>query len=215
MRTASAVLIATVMIWLIPTQSAGQSMVQYGVAAGAGTVAGTAAGKHVSNGITAIFGKTAAAARKAANRGEPPTLELSDEEVQALRRRQAAEAERLRLEREAAARKHRTPGNSLALRARTEEASNWMPTPIWLRQFTLSQPAVPARRAITPERLINIAEGASRADVFGSLGTPVARVVIPEGNQIQEVLYYQEKGHTVGTVRLSAGSVTSVVVNAN
>ena len=189
-------------------------MVQYGVAAGAGTVAGTAAGKHVSNGITAIVGKTGAAARKAANRGEPPTLELSDEEVQALRKRQAAEAERLRLEREAAARKQRAPVRTLALRG-AAEASNWMPTPIWLRQFTLAQPAVPARRAITPERLANIAEGASRADVFGSLGAPVARVVIPEGNQIQEVLYYQEKGFTVGAVRLSAGAVTGVIVNAN
>lgn len=215
MLKANAVLLAAALVWLIPTQSTGQSMVQYGVAVGAGTVAGTAAGKQVSNGITAIFGKTAAAAAKAARQGEPVSLELSDEDVRALRRRQAAEAERLRQEREAAARRYRAPARSAASARLEEASSSWMPTPIWLRGFTIAQPSAPVRAAVTPERLGDLARGLSRADVMGQLGAPVARVVIPEGNTINEVLYYQERGQTVGAVRLSGGSVTGVVVNAN
>ena len=215
MLKANAVLLAAALVWLIPTQSTGQSMVQYGVAVGAGTVAGTAAGKQVSNGITAIFGKTAAAAAKAARQGEPVSLELSDEDVRALRRRQAAEAERLRQEREAAARRYRAPARPVASARLEEASSSWMPTPIWLRGFTIAQPSAPVRAAVTPERLGDLARGLSRADVMGQLGAPVARVVIPEGNTINEVLYYQERGQTVGAVRLSGGSVTGVVVNAN
>lgn len=215
MLRANAVLVAAAFGWLIPIQSFGQSMVQYGVAVGAGTVAGTAAGKQVSNGITAIFGKTAAAAAKAARQGEPESLELSDDDVRALRRRQAAEAERLRQEREAAARSYRAPARSVASARVAEPASSWLPTPIWLRGFSIAQPAAPVRQSITPERLGDIARGLSRADVMGQLGAPVARVVIPEGNTINEVLYYQERGQTVGAVRLSGGSVTGVVVNAN
>ncbi|MBK7929630.1 MAG: hypothetical protein IPJ98_19765 [Bryobacterales bacterium] len=215
MLKANAVLLAAALVWLIPTQSNGQSMVQYGVAVGAGTVAGTAAGKQVSNGITAIFGKTAAAAAKAARQGEPASLELSDEDVRALRRRQAAEAERLRLEREAAARRYRAPARPVASARLEGASSSWMPTPIWLRGFTIAQPSAPVRAAVTPERLGDLARGLSRADVMGQLGAPVARVVIPEGNTINEVLYYQERGQTVGAVRLSGGAVTGVVVNAN
>lgn len=216
MHTVTKVLAAAALIWLIPTQSAGQSMVQYGVAVGAGTVAGTAAGKQVSNGITAIFGKTASALQKAAKQGEPQSVELTDAEVRELRKRQAAEAERVRLEREAAARGYRTPSKSSAFMARTEEtSSNWMPTPFWLRGSSIQQPAAPAYQPVTAARMSDIAPGASRSEVFGELGTPVARVVIPEGNTINEVLYYQERGHTVGAVRLSAGAVTGVIVNAN
>ena len=216
MHMVTRVLATAALIWLIPTQSAGQSMVQYGVAVGAGTVAGTAAGKQVSNGITAIFGKSASALQKAAKQGEPQSVELTDEEVRELKKKQAAEAERVRLEREAAARGYRTPSTPSAFMAKTEETSgNWMPTPFWLRSGSMSQPAnpAPARQVITVERMAEIAQGTSRADVFGELGTPAARVVIPEGNTIQEVLYYQERGHTVGAVRLSAGTVTGVVVN--
>jgi len=214
MHMATKVLAAAALIWLIPTQSEGQSMVQYGVAVGAGTVAGTAAGKQISNGITAIFGKTAAAAQKAARQGEPPSVELTDEEVRELRRRQAVEAERLRQMREAAARRYRPATASSASIARAAEASSsWMPTPFWLKGNAIPQPAAPARPVVTAERLTDIAQGSSRADVFGQLGAPVARVVIPEGNTIQEVLYYQERGHTVGAVRLSEGAVTGVVVN--
>ncbi|MEP7363862.1 MAG: hypothetical protein ABI972_11450 [Acidobacteriota bacterium] len=218
MHTVHKVLAAAALIWLIPTQSAGQSMVQYGVAVGAGTVAGTAAGKQVSNGITAIFGKTAGALQKASKQGEPQSVELTDEEVRELRKRQAVEAERVRLEREAAARGYRAPSKSSTFMARTEESSSsWMPTPFWLRGGLVpaAVPSAPARQSITAERMYEIAQGTSRADVLGSFGTPVARVVIPEGNTINEVLYYQERGQTVGAVQLSAGTVTGVVVNNN
>ena len=63
--------------------------------------------------------------------------------------------------------------------------------------------------------MYEIAQGTSRADVLGNFGTPAARVVIPEGNTINEVLYYQDRGHTVGAVQLSAGTVTGVIVNNN
>lgn len=214
MHTAMKVLAAAALVWLIPTQSAAQSMVQYGVAVGAGTVAGTAAGKQVSNGITAIFGKSASALSKAAKQGEPQSVELTDEEVRELRKRQAAEAERVRLEREAAARRYRVPSASSASMARTEEASSsWMPTPFWLRGGLEPPPAAPVPQPVTVARMSDIARGTSRADVLGDLGVPAARVIIPEGNTINEVLYYQERGHTVGAVRLSAGAVTGVIVN--
>ena len=55
-----------------------------------------------------------------------------------------------------------------------------------------------------------MAVGTARDTVVDTLGTPTARVTIPENGRFLEVYYYHSKGETMGAVRLVDGEVTEV-----
>ena len=204
---------------LLPEAVRAQAILSYGLAAGAGATAGTAAGKAVSDSIDVILGKTGKTLEKAAGNGKAgDTAGLTEQQILELKQKQQREAEQLRREREAAARKLKERA-ALARAALAQPLT--LPPPsmlgaIWnIRLENVAPSMASTLPEVTPEALSAIASGATREQVLGNFGTPAARVVIPDGNRINEVYYYQSGGSTVGAVRMSEGSVTGVVVNAN
>lgn len=203
---------------VLPATVHAQSVLSYGLAVGAGSVAGTAGGKQVSNSLDVILGKAAKTAEKAAGQGSDAIPDgLTEQQILELKQQQQREAEQLRAEREAAAKK-------LGVKAAASPAPRYrapsLPPPsmlsaLWNIKVENIAPLAEEVSAITAQSLTMIASGSTREQVLGNFGTPAARVVIPEGGQIHEVYYYQSGRDTVGTVRMSEGSVTGVIVNAN
>ena len=82
-------------------------------------------------------------------------------------------------------------------------------------------PAIPAIAApvfvlppppqVTPEELKTLAKGSSREDVL-KFGAPSSRITMMDDGHLVEIFRYQTRETTVGVVRLSDGSVSSVEV---
>jgi hypothetical protein len=87
-------------------------------------------------------------------------------------------------------------------------SSGWRPQSYGSRAArSYTPPPVPETSA---DDLRLIETGTARSEVVEKLGTPVARVTIPEGGRFLEVYYYQARGETIGAVRLDDGAVTEV-----
>jgi len=216
MRYLTFVLLLAAAAAIAPASVYAQSMLNYGLAVGAGSVAGTAGGRQISNSLDVIFGKTAKTAEKAGQQGaEGAQEELSEQQILQLKQQQQQEAERLRSDREAAAKKFAAPAPAASRYRPPSLPPPSMLGALWNINVQNIAPVAETLAAVTAESLTTIAAGASREQVLGNLGTPAARVVIPEGGQLHEVYYYSSGRDTVGTVRMSEGSVTGVIVNAN
>lgn len=77
--------------------------------------------------------------------------------------------------------------------------------------ITAPVPVLPPPPQATPEDLQSLASGTSKADVL-KLGAPSSRITMIDDGHLVEIFRYQTRDTTVGVVRLSDGSVSSVQV---
>jgi hypothetical protein len=178
-----------------------------GVIAG-GSVGGVA-GKKVSDGISTVLGKVDAVAGKAAKTGKAPETAV-----------EKAKADK--------------PSGTTVLQvgsgAVIKDHSLVPPPPPARRAAAVvpAAPAAPAAKSIAPEviqpipvlppppqvtadDLRTVASGTARRDVL-KLGVPASRITMYDDGHLVEIYRYQSRDTTLGVVRLSDGSVSSVQV---
>lgn len=72
-------------------------------------------------------------------------------------------------------------------------------------------PVLPPPPRVTPDDLKALANGTARRDVL-KLGAPASRITMYDDGHLVEIYRYQSRDTTLGVVRLSDGSVSSVEV---
>ncbi|MGD1095717.1 MAG: hypothetical protein ABSB35_27450 [Bryobacteraceae bacterium] len=183
----------TLVIFLCGT-AFGQSIMENAAGAAGGSVGGVA-GKKVSDGITAIFGKVDKQTAKAAETGKDskPLLEVGP----GVPKGTAAESV--------------PPPPPLANRAAVHRAvPRPMPMlpvmPVILRYTPAPPPEV------TRDVLKQVGPGTQRADVL-NLGEPTARITMFDDGHLVETYRYVANDRTFGVVQLSDGAVSKVDVH--
>jgi len=177
-----------------------QTMTEVGASAAGGAI-GSAAGKKVSEGITAIFGKVDKAAGKAAkppedNSKSAPLLEVGPAVVVKV----GGGAESVPPPPPASG--HRASVAKPAASA-VEALPEILPPP---------PPPPPPPPQMTVEDLKRVANGMSREDVL-KLGVPSSRIMMDDDEgHLVEVYSYADKDTSLGRVRLKDGVVSSVEV---
>lgn len=190
---------------------AAQSMVEHAAAAAAGSTAGAVAGKKVSNGLTKVFQKvdnqtkTAAKADKKSGKQDPLVV-VGPAELVPKGKLSAGHS-----------RAGRKPGPARpvawvappppVVRAEAPVAPDLAAatTPV------LHAPAPPAEPPpVTREALAAVQAGESGKEVLAKLGTPASTISMFDDGHFVEVLRYMSQETTLGVVRLSDGTVSSV-----
>jgi hypothetical protein len=167
-------------------------------ASAAGSAIGSAAGKKVSDGITAIFGKVDKTTSKAARTSEdnskaapllevgPGTLRVSGGGVESVPPPPPPAGHRA----------------SAAKPASTEPLPEIAPPP---------PPPPPAPPEITADDLKKVSSGTSREDLL-KLGSPASRITMSDDGHLLESFSYASKDASFGRVKLTDGVVSSVEV---
>jgi hypothetical protein len=218
---------------LLSVAASAQTMVEYGAAAAAGT-AGGAAGKQVSNGITAIFGKVDQQTKDAA-KSAPPKPAPSAAAAP------PAAADPGPVPQPAAGAKPKAPKAAVKPAAKSETAippspartgarpvpnSVPDPPPPAVQRTAAAKPAPPPApkpepelapvpppppppREASAEDLKAIAVGTLREEVL-KLGAPASRITMMDDGHLLEIYSYMNSDTALGVVRLSDGAVSRV-----
>jgi hypothetical protein len=169
-----------------------QTMTEVGASA-AGSAIGSAAGKKVSDGITAIFGKVDKATAKAAKTPEDesksaPLLDVGPGTPKATARGESV-----------------PPPPPPAHRASAPK-----PVAESMPEIVPPPPPPPAPQ-VTAEDLKKVTNGMSREDLL-KLGAPASRITMDDDGHLLEVFSYSDKDTSFGRVRLTDGAVSSVEI---
>jgi hypothetical protein len=193
-------------LFMMPVLIAGlagaQTMTEVGASA-AGSAIGSAAGKKVSDGITAIFGKVDKTTTKAAKTPEDnskaaPLLDVGPGAIKVSGGGSSgAGAESVPPPPPAAG--HRA---SVARAPVPEAMPEIMPPP---------PPPPPPPPQVTPEDLKKISSGTSREELL-KLGAPSSRITMEDDGHLLETYSYAAKDMSFGRVKLTDGAVSSVEV---
>ena len=175
----------------------GQTMTEFGAAAGVGTVAG-ANGKNVGDGLTAVFGKINGQAVKAAGKADtpPPALELAPAQPK-------SDDGGVPLPPGTVRRAAPQPGLPVFAQIPVPAQATQLP------DLAEAVPALPPPPEMSPEKLKSVSAGMSRVDLL-RLGMPASKIVMDEDGQLVEIYSYRQNQQRIGTVRLSNGAVASV-----
>jgi hypothetical protein len=221
MRSLACIMLGSV----LAISASAQTMTEFGAAAAGGTVGG-AAGKKVSEGVTAIFGKVDQQAKAAAKDDQAkadkraataPTAMTSAPTSTALPTIAPASGPApAPISKSGPARAAKRAEQSSvpdppALPARAAVASKAPePAPTPAVEVAPAVPPPPPPPEMTAEDLKSIVPGATREDVL-KVGVPSSRLTMfgDEGHLL-EIYSYVTKGVTFGVVRLSDGSVSKV-----
>jgi hypothetical protein len=190
-----------------------QAMVEAAGAVAGGSIGGVA-GKKVSDGITNVLGKVDAVAGKAAKTGKAP-----EAAVDKVRADKPAGGTVLQVGSGAVIKDHSLvpPPPPPVRRAAV------VPPPPPLPNagsgsgsgsaFAGIQPipVLPPPPQVTSDDLKALASGTARKDVL-KLGAPASRITMYDDGHLVEIYRYQSRDTTLGVVRLSDGSVSSVQV---
>jgi len=173
-----------------------QTMTEVGASA-AGSAIGSAAGKKVSDGITAIFGKVDKTTAKAAKAPEDnskaaPLLEVGPGTPRIL----GVGSESVP-----------PPPPAAGHRASARPA----PEPILPEIVPPPPPPPPPPPQVTTDDLKRVASGMSREDLL-KLGAPVSRIMMSDDGHLLETFSYADKDNALGRVRLTDGVVSSVEI---
>jgi len=189
-----------VMPVLVAGFAGAQTMTEVGASA-AGSAIGSAAGKKVSDGITAIFGKVDKAAGKAAsktpaddNSKSTPLLDVGPGVVKVSG---GGAPESVPPPPPAAGRR-----TSVAKTASSEALPEIVPPP------PLPPPPPPQ---VTADDLKKVASGMSREELF-KLGAPASRIMMDDDGHLVETFSYASKETSFGRVKLTDGAVSKVEV---
>jgi hypothetical protein len=191
----------TVCVVLFTGVALAQSMTEFGAAAAAGSVGG-ASGKKVNDGLTAVFEKVGRQTAKAASVDKEdktpaePTFELAPGVVR-------DETGGVPPPPPPAGRRGLTPPPlPLANLSLPIEISD---------SFIAATPVLPPPPEMSRERLHNVTQGTSRADVL-RMGAPASKITMFENGHLSETYSYRQQGQKFGTVHLTDGAVASVDV---
>ena len=185
---------------LLATVVSAQTMTEVGASA-AGSAIGSAAGKKVSDGITAVFGKvdktTAKAAKTPAedNSKAAPLLDVGPGVPKVSGGGSAGES----VPPPPPAGGHRA---SIAKPAAVDTMPEIAPPP---------PPPPPPAPQMTPDDLKKVANGTSREDLL-KLGAPSSRITMSDDGHLLETFSYWAKDASFGRVKLTDGAVSSVEV---
>lgn len=180
-----------------------QNLAETALAAATGSVAGVAA-KPISDSLTKVFGQVNAQAKSSTNEPEqkktPATPEVApakpDISTPALGSAPA-------------------PSGSAPSAGRSWSGlgrKHYAAAPPVSETPSATRAAVPEKPRPTLEQIASVNAGTERADVLSRLGTPVARLLMPESGQMLEVYQYVDRGGNTGSVRLTDGRVSEVHV---
>ncbi len=177
----------------------GQAMTEFAAAA-AGSTAGAAGGRKLSDGITAVMGKVGGALDRAAD----PAMKVAPgiaKDKSALRGAPAPDSsgvpEPLSL------RPAADPKPPVLTQAQLE-------LPGSVREFAEPLPQLQPPPQMHREDLAQVAPGMIRADVL-KYGAPASKISMFEDGHMVETYSYRENGQKFGTVKLKDGAVASVV----
>ena len=184
------------MPFLLAAIAGAQTMTEVGASA-AGSAIGSAAGKKVSEGITAIFGKVDKSTAKAAKTPEDnskgaPLLEVGPGTV----RSSGGGGDSV----------PPPPPPAGSHRAAVKPAAS-EPLP----ELAPPPPPPPPAPVVTAADLKKVANGMTREDLL-KLGAPASRITMSDDGHIFETFSYYQKDTSFGRVKLTDGSVASVEV---
>jgi hypothetical protein len=184
-----------------------QNLAETALAAATGSVAGVA-GKPINDSLGKIFGQVNAQAKSAAapqpQKNAPATREVPLEKAGVSTPAPMAGA----LSAGPGSRSAPARGGSGRSRSRMHYAA---PPPAPEPPVAM---APPPRPQPTLEQIASVGTGTERADVLTRLGSPVARLSIPESGQLLEVYQYVDRRGNLGSVRLRDGRVSEVRVDS-
>jgi len=185
---------------LAASLASAQTMTEVGASA-AGSAIGSAAGKKVSDGITAIFGKVDKATAKAAKTPEDnskatPLLDVGP----GVPRIAAGEGGPESVPPPPPAAGHR------AIASKPAAAELAMPEIV-----PPPPPPPPPPPQVTASDLRKVMSGMSREDLL-KLGAPAARITMSDDGHLLETFSYMDKDASLGRVRLTDGVVSTVEV---
>jgi hypothetical protein len=192
MRHALLFLSVTAAMW-------GQSMTEAAAAVAGGSIGG-AAGKKVSSSIDTIFGKVDDTAKKAASQDKGKAKQTAA--VPAIQ----VGPGRPRVDTvppppPPALHPARAPRVS---KPQVPVVAAYVPEPV-------VQPPPAVRPRMTSAELSQVTPGTSREDVL-KLGTPAAKITMFDGGHLVEVYRYADKDNSLGSIQLSDGEVSNVIV---
>jgi hypothetical protein len=185
-----------------------QNLAETALAAATGSVAGVA-GKPISDGLSKIFGQVNAQAKTSATTAQQKNAPATPETTAG---KAGASTPALGV----------GPGTASSGPAPAQGRSRSGGSRSRMHYAALPpvpspQPAVkaepPQRPLPTLDEIASVGNGTERSDVLTRLGTPVARLSIPESGQMLEVYQYVDRGGNLGSVRLRDGRVSEVRVD--
>lgn len=175
-----------------------QTMTEVGASA-AGSAIGSAGGKKISEGINSIFGKVDSSTARAARPVEVnASYRAAPIETPPIKPPQAPSggAESV------------PPPPPPAHRASPPKPA---PAPEPLPEIVPPPPPPPPAPQATAEDLKKVANGTSREDLL-KLGAPASRITMSDDGHVLEVFSYADKDTSLGRVRLTDGTVSSVEI---
>lgn len=173
-----------------------QTMTEVGASA-AGSAIGSAAGKKVSDGITAIFGKVDRTAGKAASQADKPADDSKAAPLIEVGPATTKAGESVPPPPPASG--HRA---SVKPAAAAETMAPIAPPP---------PPPPPPPPQMTIEELRKVTNGMRRDDLL-KLGEPVSRIMMDDDGHLVESFSYANKENSIGRVKLTDGVVSSVEI---
>jgi hypothetical protein len=190
---------------ILTSRASAQSLVEGAAAAAGGTVGGVA-GKKVSDGITAIFGKvdkqTGKAAKTGAVTSHPDAHAKDEDSVTPLF--------------EVGPGVVRSDSSNVPPPPPARHAAMHKPAPVQELPAILPPPPVPIPPppppTMTADDLKHIGAGMQREEVL-RFGLPSSRITMVEDGHLLEVYSYQANDATFGVVRLIDGAVSTVVIH--
>lgn len=186
-----------------------QTLIEHGLAASGGTVAGVA-GKGISDGIDGIMRGLDAQAKKAAVK-EPPKAPKETKPAPPSVKAQFAPSELPNPSSDGGGLARHT-GALKAQRTGAEPAAT-------VEAVAAPVNAIPAPKPVemlpetSREALLQIAVGVSREDLIAKAGKPASQITMDEDGHLLEVYRYQARGESLATVRILDGAVSSVTVS--
>ena len=209
-----------------------QALLQHSIAMAGGSVAGTLAGKKLSDGLDSLLGNAAGVTTVSAKTGKPSVKSKSSSNKSSSPKTSAQTAAKANSELVpggpfvAAEASGPTGKSSGRRRTNNRTVASILPeeplTPVTqvasLRRnetaYALNRwaPAGRVMEAVTVAKLAAIKEGATAADLGTELGIPASRVLIPgnDGQLLQLVKYKNSAGKDLGIVYLADGKVVNV-----
>lgn len=177
----------------------------------AGGSVGVGAGKKVSDGVSSVLGKVNTNTAKAAKPEKVAHLEPAEKPVAKPEKAAQSGGAVIQTSPGGVVKDHSLvppPPAKKVVAVVPPPPPLAPPAPAVLAPVYVPPPPPPPA---TSEDLRTLASGASRADVL-KLGAPSARITMIDDGHLVEIYRYQTRDTTIGVVRLSDGSVSSVQV---
>jgi len=182
-----------------------QAMTEGGAAVAGGSIGGVA-GKKVSDGITSILQKVDKAADKAAKTGKAPEAAVAKVKAD-----KPSGGTMLQVGAGGVIKDHSLVPPPPPTKRAAAVVPPPPPPPQTFAVIRQPMPMLPPLPQVTSEDLKTIASGTARRDVL-KLGAPASRITMYDDGHLVEIYRYQTRDATLGVVRLSDGSVSSVQV---